>query len=498
MSLFVANSKKIKRVAEFGDFQTPLSFATDVALLLRRLGMEFSSLIEPNCGRGNFIIAGSKIFPQLKNIIGLEINPVYVNDLKDKIVKNNLLEKTRIINADFFDADWKSMLSKIDEPILIIGNPPWITNAGIGSIGGSNLPQKSNFMEFSGLDAITGKSNFDISEWMMIKLVEALEQFDGVLAMLCKTIVARKVLYYIGRKKLHIESSSIYLIDAKKLFNASVDACLFICKTGSRRNYICKVMPSIYKDRAINNIGYVNNILVADVDKYHKIKHLIHNGSIPWRSGIKHDCSKVMELIKVDGKYRNGLKELMELEEHFIFPLLKSSDLANNRIDGTKRRMLVTQRYIGEGTAIIKNIAPKTWNYLTSHSELLEKRSSHIYKQKPLFSIFGVGPYSFTPWKIAISGLYKKLSFIKVGPQYGKPVVLDDTCYFIPCSTERNADFLITVLNSNEAKDFFNSLIFWDNKRPINKSILQLLDIFSLAKDMGIYNYDWIFMEDNP
>ena len=490
--------KKTKRVAEFGDFQTPLSFTTDIALLLRRLGMEFSSLIEPNCGRGNFIIAGSQIFPQLKNIIGLEINQVYVNALKDKIVKNNLLEKTRIINADFFDTDWKSMLSKIDEPILIIGNPPWITNAEIGSIGGSNLPQKSNFLRFSGLDAITGKSNFDISEWMIIKLVGALEQFDGVLAMLCKTIVARKVLFYAGRNNLNIDSSSIYLIDTKKLFNATVDACLFVCKTGSIRNYICKVMPSIYKDNIIHNIGYVDNLLVANVDKYYKIRHLINNGSIPWRSGIKHDCVKVMELIKVGGKYRNGLRELVDLEEHFIFPLLKSSDLANDRIYDTKRRMIVTQRYIGEDTAIIKNIAPKTWDYLISHSELLEKRSSPIYKQKPLFSIFGVGSYSFTPWKIAISGLYKNLSFVKVGPQYGKPVVLDDTCYFIPCSTERKADILLTVLNSNEAKDFFNSLIFWDNKRPINKSILQLLDIYSLAKDMGIHCEDEIFQENNP
>jgi len=37
-----------------------------------------------------------------------------------------------------------------------------------------NLPKKSNFQGLRGLDARTGKSNFDIAEWMLIRLIEAL------------------------------------------------------------------------------------------------------------------------------------------------------------------------------------------------------------------------------------------------------------------------------------------------------------------------------------
>ena len=41
---------------------------------------------------------------------------------------------------------------------------------------------------------MTGKSNFDISEWMLIRLLEALQGRRATIAMLCKTATARKVL----------------------------------------------------------------------------------------------------------------------------------------------------------------------------------------------------------------------------------------------------------------------------------------------------------------
>ena len=61
-------------------------------------------------------------------------------------------------------------------------------------IGGTNLPDKTNFLSHNGLDAITGKSNFDVSEWMLIRVIEWLRGHNGYIAMLCKTSVARKIL----------------------------------------------------------------------------------------------------------------------------------------------------------------------------------------------------------------------------------------------------------------------------------------------------------------
>jgi hypothetical protein len=84
----------------------------------------------------------------------------------------------------------------------------------------------------------------------------------------------------------------------------------------------------------------------------------------------------------------------------------------------------------------LQRSAPKAWQYLLANGAVLAKRGSSIYRNRPRFSIFGVGEYSFSPWKVAISGLYKKLEFVEVPPFRDRPVVLDDTCYFFPCQSK--------------------------------------------------------------
>lgn len=149
-----------------------------------------------------------------------------------------------------------------------------------------------------------------------------------------------------------------------------------------------------------------------------------------WRSGIKHDCAKIMEFSKKVDYFINGFGEKCDLEENYLFPLMKGSDVAQNRINTIEKYMLVTQKFVGEPTDLIREIAPKTWNYLKDHANFLERRKSKIYHNNPQFSIFGVGLYTFSSWKIAICGLYKKLDFRLIPPIMNQTIVFDDTVYF--------------------------------------------------------------------
>ena len=99
--------------------------------------------------------------------------------------------------------------------------------------------------------------------------------------------------------------------------------------------------------------------------------------------------------------------------------------------------------------------------------------------------MFGVGSYSFAPWKVAISGFYKQLAFRSVAPVNGRPVVLDDTCYFLPCENEDEANCFEALLNSEAARGFFRSFVFRDAKRPITASLLASLDMGLLAEENG-------------
>ncbi len=107
---------------------------------------------------------------------------------------------------------------------------------------------------------------------------------------------------------------------------------------------------------------------MRDLNTFTRLKYLYHrHPQEKWRSGIKHDCSKVMELQLVNGLFINGLKEVVDLELTYLYPLLKGSDVAQNRLEVINKYILVTQKFIGESTENIRNIAPKTWQYLVNH-----------------------------------------------------------------------------------------------------------------------------------
>ncbi len=210
---------------EYGDFQTPLELAEKICQKLSQINVNPKVIIEPTCGTGNFLKSAAVTFKQTEKILGFEINPNYVAQIAQD---EQLCQDTRIQvhQNNFFDCDWNALTQAWKENILFLGNLPWITNSKQGLINGSNLPQKSNFQGYHGLDAITGKSNFDISEWMLIKLIECLNHRSAYLAIICKTAVSRKILNYIYTQKINLTYSAIYPINTQKYFQANVDACL--------------------------------------------------------------------------------------------------------------------------------------------------------------------------------------------------------------------------------------------------------------------------------
>ncbi len=450
--------------------------------LLSRLDIKPRSILEPTCGKGSFVAAAVACFPEADSITGIDINQ---NHLIVAKAENNC-DRVKFQQADFFKLDWKNIVTKAGEPWLIIGNPPWVTSAGLGAIQSDNLPEKSNFHGRTGIEAITGKSNFDISEWMLLRYLDWLKGRTGTIAVLCKTIVARKILLYAWKQKTPLHSARIYKIDALSYFGAAVDACFFVLEIQLQTHTLgCKVFDSLEAQTPTHTIDFLDGHIISDVAAFNRQRRLLgaENHYI-WRSGIKHDCSKVMELAFTADGYRNGLGETVYLENSFLYPMLKSSDIGNGRVR-CRSAMLVTQQIVGEDTGHIQWEAPKTWIYLQSHATFLSTRGSVIYKNKPLFSIFGVGPYSFAPWKIAISGFYKTLKFVKVGPVEGRPIVFDDTVYFLSCWSEDEALFIEMLLVSDAAREFFLSMIHWDEKRPITVDILKRLNIHKLAIALG-------------
>ena len=480
---------KESKAWEFGDFQTPPALAEQAVRYLRDADPEFSpgTVLEPTCGVGAFLLAAADVFPNASTLLGIEIEANYLAELEKKVSHRPNAKRFNLQQGNFFEMDWEAILANLPEPILVVGNPPWVTSSDLGRLRGSNLPEKTNAQKYSGIDAVTGKSNFDISEWMLERHVEWLSTRKGYIAVLCKVAVARKILRQMWKSKNTCMESRMVQIDARKHFGAAVDACFFTIKSNAvESKKLCKFFPNFNAAHPCQVFEFHRNILVADSSAFHKHRDVL--GTDPnytWRSGIKHDCAKVMELHRDGHRLVNGFDEAVDLEEDFVFPLLKSSDVGNGRLFSARMNMIVPQSKVGQDTRPIKSCAPKTWAYLQKHATRLDGRKSTVYQGQPRFSVFGIGDYTFTDWKIAISGFYKRIKFCVVGPMDGKPVVFDDTVYFLNMNSREEAEFIAELFNSEMAKTFLESMILWSDKRPITSELLKRVHVRKLAEKLG-------------
>ena len=451
--------------SEYGDYQTPFDFALRVCTFLKeQKNLNPSMILEPTCGIGNFLMA-AKIFDARK-YLGIEVNPLYC-----KICAENFAdERLTILNQNFFSCDLASLPKNSN--LLVIGNPPWATNSSLSK----NLPQKNNFRRLKGLDALTGASNFDICEYIIVRLIEKYRNTDVTFAILCKTSVARNIFKHLWTSKIPFVCCETFEFDTGKVFGISASACiLFIQLTkGKFFSLNCSVYNFDNPEVLKSSFGYrdgkfYSNLSASNYD-------LDGESCFEWRQGVKHDCSKIVELTVENGLFKNGYGEIVNAEEDLIFPLVKGSAIKTSVIRNFSKYMLVTQKFLGEDTAHLELDAPKAWQYLRSNSAAFEKRKSKIYGNSTQFAMFGIGAYSYLSYKVCISGFNKKPFFALIYSEDSKPVMLDDTAYFLGFEDYDLAYTAMIYLNAIKVRDFLQSLSFADSKRPYTKKILSRID----------------------
>jgi len=472
---------------EYGDFQTNKQLAESVCSYLYKNNVSPKILLEPTCGKGSFVLSAIKSFGSLRQIFGIEIQEKYLWQLKFELLEYFLNNPTankpqiNLYHCNIFDFDFKQITKCINtRELLVLGNPPWVTNATLSTINSKNLPAKSNFKQVKGIDAITGKGNFDIGEFISLKILDLFSKENGYFAFLIKNSVIKNIVFEQKKNQYPISNIEKHTINAQKEFGAAVDAALFICKFNSNPEFTAKEYD-FYTSKPIVILGWINNKFASDIEKYGQYQNFDGICPFEWRQGIKHDCSKIMELERIDGGFRNALGEKFELEEDLVYGILKSSDLKGDKVNIPRKYTIITQNKIGQETKYILDKLPKTSAYLNRHKDYFMKRKSSIYNGKPMFSIFGIGDYSFKPYKVAISGLYKQTKFTLVAP-YETALMLDDTCYFIGFDILEEAQITQFLLNKPETQAFVESFIFTDSKRVITKDLLMRINLNSIVQ----------------
>ncbi len=495
--------KSLSRIA-YGDWQTSIDLATRVCLILRDKGLKPSVIIEPTCGLGNFILAALDVFrDSVETVIGIDINPDYLHHVQSVLTEKRFanIEK-HLICKSIFDVQFSEFPDLCGRDVLAIGNPPWVTNSQLGAIGSKNLPAKSNFKRLRGVDAITGGGNFDIAESVLLNLFCKLKNANANFAFLVKTSVARSIVKEHTASNVSSLSFSQYNFDAKREFGVSVSACLFLALRGQEgRRDVCNVHSLYDANQTCPSYGWVGDCFTSDVVSYEATRQLEGESQIEWRSGVKHDGSQVMELTEKSGVFVNAMGQTVDVEDDVIFPLVKGSALNGGQHRQPDRFVLIPQKSASDPMTDLQLIRPKCYCYLEANAALLDNRKSSIYKNRPSFSIFGIGEYSFKPYKVAVAGLYKDMRFSLLEPINGKPVMLDDTCYMIGFDNRQVADVICRVLNGCRVQSFLKSIIFPDSKRAVSKSSLMRINLahaLTCALDDGLISqddYDLAFAE---
>ncbi len=463
---------------EYGDYQTPIDFAEKICRYLKDYHhIRPTAVVEPTCGVGNFL--KSSLLFDANEYYGIEINPEYCERCRNFIDDS----KVNVINTDFFDFSSKDLI-KDKRQILVMGNPPWVTNSTLSALGSDNLPVKANFKKLKGIDAITGASNFDICEYIILKLINEYMNTNTIISMLCKTSVARNVFKELKRKYIAFVSCDILEFDASKIFGINASACVLVILLSDKllSSDICNVYDFECPDIIKSQFGYLNGQFYSNLDT--DIVNFDGRCCFEWRQGVKHDCSKVMELTMQNGTLQNGKKDEVQIEDDIVFPLIKSSMFKSPVIHSFSKFVIVTQKKAREDTEHLEQEVPKTWEYLNDNIELFEKRKSSIYHGAPLFSMFGVGDYSYSKYKVGVSGFYKQPLFSVLYSDDNKPVMTDDTSYFICFDSYDLAYVAMLLLNSKKVQGFLKSITFLDAKRPYTKKVLERIDFFKIVNSL--------------
>lgn len=452
---------------EFGDYQTPPEFCDKVCKYIaeKHIAEGLDVMLEPTCGIGNFLEAAEKLL-QFKRICGVEINPAYVNQARRKS------PTASIFQGNIFEVSTNEFCGT--KNVLVLGNPPWVNN----SSQTNNLPIKQNFKGLRGIEAITGASNFDICEYIILKLLDEYKNSNSAICMLCKTTVARNILMEMARRKIAYRRVKILRFDGNKVFGISAAACVLVIELATDKvcgKVNCDVSDFETDERLGTWIATAKTVESADVKE-----NLEGKCQLTWRQGVKHDCGKVMELKQEGGDFVNKYGEQVKIEKDRVFPLVKSSDFKKPILHQFDKSVIVTQEKPKQDTSYIRDKYPRTWAYLQEHDEDFDRRKSIIYKKAPQFSMFGVGDYTFAPYKVGVSGFYKTPMFSLLYAD--KPVMTDDTAYFLPFYDYDTAYSMMLLLNSKKVQNFLKSIAFFDSKRPYTVKLLSRVDLMKCIK----------------
>jgi hypothetical protein len=149
------------------------------------------------------------------------------------------------------------------------------------------------------------------------------------------------------------------------------------------------------------------------------------------------------------------------LEADLLFPLLRGREVRTWQATTSASILLVQDVATRKGLSaeIMQQRYPHAFDYLNHFATELRSRAAFTryftrrvrgsaVETAPFWSMFNVGSYTLSPWKVVWHRMITPLGAVVVGSQQGKPILPQETHAFIATASADEAYYLAGLLNS--------------------------------------------------
>jgi len=438
------------------------------------------------------------------------------NDL-DVVV--SFYEQVKKLHSENKNRIWIKIILNSFAPLLhtefdyVIGNPPWIkwdflSREYKDKLGNLYLNIYKLFSH-RGMKAGMGYSHDDISVVFMYVSADKYLKLGGKLGYVMKQTLYKSIAgkefrkFKIEKNQNAIPLKVLKVNDMLKLkpfkSSAQAETSTIILKKGEETTYPVEYNIWTPKSRLPNENERIENVIdEIDIERYDAYPHNTKDPTDIWiimkegkekkyfesgmnyyvpRHGIVNDMngvffldivSKEKDILLVANRVEKAKKPIpkveVQLEKDLIYPFLKPKNIKRWKTNGYVYGLLPQKKHGEDNESELRLKYPLTYKYLYHFKDNLLHRASKWFKIKgfPFYSIFGVGEYSFAPYKVVWCCMTYSPNFAVVSDVDDKfigrkRVMCDNTIGYFSVNDELEAHYLCGVLNSKKVGEALES-----------------------------------------
>ena len=440
--------------------------------------------------------------------VGLSTAEFYAADT----VLTALYERLADLHRKGLDGLWARIIKNHFAPVFlerfdyVVGNPPWVNWQSLPEDyrqETKELWMHHGLFPHSGMDTILGKGKKDISMLMSYVAMDNYLKERGRLGFVITQSVFKTAGAGQGFRRFQLGSGTpvaVVLVDdmanLKPFAGASNRTAIVVLEQGRPTTYPVQyshwykpgggsVIPEdvTLEDISREKIATYHEFYAEPVDRtdptslwitgreraLKAVKRVLGISDYQAHEGVNTGGANGIYWLEIVGKRPDGLVVVRNLtkgtkrkvenvqaaiEPDLLHPLLRGRDVSRWQVQPSAHILMVQdpEKRIGYEENWLSVEYPKTYAYLKRFEDVLWQRKSQpvrrLMKSGAFYSMFAVGDYTFSPWKVVWRYISTEMTAAVVGSSLKQAIVPDCKLMLVPVESATEAYFVAGVLNS--------------------------------------------------